>query len=181
MRGLADWALWFGVAVTTAFAQTEPALNAALREQVLMVRKPGLLGTELQTTIYRPPGAGPFPVVLINHGKSPGNPHFQPRQRYERQAREFLQRGYMVLVPMRQGFAQSTGSYIGSGCNVEGNGLAQAEDVRAVLEYLKTQPDADLGRILVVGQSHGGLTTLAFGTFHYPGVRGLVNFAGGLR
>lgn len=32
-----------------------------------------------------------------------------------------------------------------------------------------------------MGQSHGGLTTMAFGTLAYPGVRGLVNFAGGLR
>jgi hypothetical protein len=35
--------------------------------------------------------------------------------------------------------------------------------------------------VLVLGQSHGGLTTLAFGTKNYPGVMGLINFAGGLR
>ncbi|WP_394789451.1 dienelactone hydrolase family protein [Rhodoferax sp.] len=158
-----------------------PALNIALREEVLMVQTPGVFGGQLQTTLYRPPGEGPFPLVVLNHGKAPGDPHFQPRQRYEEQAREFLQRGYMVVVPMRQGFAQSTGSYIGGGCNVESNGRQQAKDVVTVLDYLHGVRDADTSRILVVGQSHGGLTTLAFGTLNYPGVKGLVNFAGGLR
>jgi hypothetical protein len=32
-----------------------------------------------------------------------------------------------------------------------------------------------------MGQSHGGWTTLAFGVLNYPGVKGLVNFAGGLK
>nr|WP_315236479.1 CocE/NonD family hydrolase [uncultured Albidiferax sp.] len=164
-----------------ARAQADVPMNTALREEVQMVKKDGVFATELETTFFRPPGPGPFPVVLINHGKAPGNPRFQPRQRYELPAHEFLQRGYMVVVPMRQGFSKSTGSYIGGGCNVESNGAVQAEDVVSVLNYLKTVPDADTSRVLVVGQSHGGLTTLAFGALNYPGVKGLVNFAGGLR
>nr|WP_315244608.1 CocE/NonD family hydrolase [uncultured Albidiferax sp.] len=164
-----------------ARAQTEPPLNTTLREEVQMVKKAGLFTIELETTFFRPPGAGPFPVVIINHGKSPGNTKFQPRARYEAPVREFVQRGYLVAVPMRQGFSKSSGSYIGGGCNVESNGRVQAEDVAAVLAYLKTVPDADTSRVLVVGQSHGGLTTLAFGTLSMPGVKGLVNFAGGLR
>jgi dienelactone hydrolase len=162
-------------------AQTEPPPNTALREEVQMVKKTGLFTIELETTFYRPPGTGPFPVVIINHGKSPGNPKFQPRSRYEAPAREFLQRGYMVVVPMRQGFSKSSGSYIGGGCNVESNGRVQAEDLASVLAHLQTVPDADASQVLVVGQSHGGLTTLAFGTRSSPGVKGLVNFAGGLR
>ncbi len=172
----AIWAAGLG-----AYAQTEASLNSALREDVRMVRKEGLFNTELETTFYRPPGAGPFPVVVINHGKAPGDPRFQPRQRYEVSAREFLQRGYMVVVPMRQGFSKSTGSYIGVGCNVESNGRVQAEDVVAILSYLKTVPDADTTRVLVAGQSHGGLTALAMGALNYPGVKGLMNFAGGLK
>lgn len=175
--GLVVLLVW-GISV---HAQTEPPLNTALREEVLMVKKEGLFATELETTLYRPPGTGPFPVVVINHGKSPGDPRFQPRQRYEAQAREFVQRGYMVAVPMRQGFSKSTGSYMGVGCSVQSNGRVQADDVTTILAYLKARPDADTRRVLVVGQSHGGLTTLAFGTRNEPGVKGLVNFTGGLR
>lgn len=176
---------WFALgwaACTAALAQPAP-LNAALREQVVMVRKgSGLLSTELETTLFRPPGDGPFPVVVINHGKESGNPRFQARARYETAARAFLERGYMVVLPMRQGFSKSTGAYIGGGCNIESNGRAQAEDVVAVLGYLRGLRDADSSRVVVIGQSHGGLTAMALGALPPPeGVRALINFAGGLR
>ena len=153
-----------------------------MNETVVMVPKKGFLFTaQLETTIYRPDGDGPFPIVVINHGKARGAPHFQDRYRPLRAARYFLQRGYLVVVPMRQGFSKSTGMYIGAGCDVESNGHVQAEDVQTILDYLATLPYADKSNILVIGQSHGGWTTLAFGTIKYPGVKGLVNFAGGLR
>ncbi|GKS94977.1 CocE/NonD family hydrolase [Acidovorax sp. SUPP2825] len=159
-----------------------PELDATLREQVVMVRKgEGPKAIELETTVYRPPGAGPFPVVVINHGKSKGDTHLTARQRYLAAARVFVERGYLVVIPMRQGFAQSTGAYPGTGCDVERNGRKQAEDVQAALAYVRRLPDADSQRIVVVGQSHGGLTTMALGALNPPGVRGLINFAGGLR
>jgi dienelactone hydrolase len=164
-----------------AAAQTAE-LDASLGETVQMIpKKAGSLTFELETTIYRPDGDGPFPIALINHGKAFGDPRLQKRYRPAVAARYFLERGYAVVVPMRQGFSRSTGDYVIGGCNVERNGRTQAEDVRAVLDHVATQPWADMGRIVVVGQSHGGWTTLAFGTHNYPGVKGLVNFAGGLR
>jgi dienelactone hydrolase len=157
-------------------------LNRTLNETVLTVPKEGIVfSVELETTIFKPAGAGPFPVVVINHGKFLGDVRHQGRYRPLMAARYFLQRGYVVVVPMRQGFSKSTGNYIDAGCNIESNGLEQAEDVRVVLDHVTAQPYADRNNIIVLGQSHGGWTTLAFGTFNYPGVRGLVNFAGGLR
>lgn len=167
-----------GLAAPPAFAQ---ALNTSVNEQVVMVaKKTGLFSIDLETTIFKPDGDGPFPIVVINHGKAFGDPKFQARYRPSA-VRYFMSRGYVVVVPMRRGFSKSTGSYIGGGCNVESNGVAQAEDVKDVLEYVTAQPYADKNRILVAGQSHGGWTTLAFGTVNYPGLKGLVNFAGGLR
>jgi dienelactone hydrolase len=96
-------------------------------------------------------------------------------------ARELVQRGYAVALPMRQGFSKSTGFYIDSGCNLAGNAVAQAEDVKVTIEHFSTRPDIDTKRVVVMGQSHGGLTTLALGTMQLPNVVGLVNFAGGLR
>ena len=168
------------LAAGAAFAQA-PETDSALHESVQSIRKPGMFAIELETTVYKPEGDGPFPVVVINHGKASGDPRFQPRYRPAVAARYFLQRGYAVVVPMRQGFSASGGSYIGGGCNVESNGRVQAEDVKAVFDYLVAQPWVDRERMLVVGQSHGGWTTLAFGPQNYPGVKGLVNFAGGLR
>ena len=168
-----------GLPAPSVFAQ---ALNTSLNEQVVMIaKKTGLFSIELETTLYKPDGDGPFPVVIINHGKAYGDPKFQARYRPGSAARYFMSRGYVVVVPMRRGFSKSTGSYIGGGCNVESNGVAQAEDVKDVLDYVTAQPYADKNQILIAGQSHGGWTTLALGSLKYPGVKGLVNFAGGLR
>ena len=157
-------------------------LNKELNEAVVMIPKPGFLFTaQLETTIFKPDGEGPFPIAIINHGKALGDPSTQPRYRPIRGARFFMQRGYVVVAPMRQGFSRSTGAYVGAGCNISENGLAQAEDVQAVIQYMAAQPYADKNNVLVLGQSHGGWTTLAFGTLNYPGVKGLINFAGGLR
>lgn len=156
-------------------------LDARLGEAVTMVPSGGFTEPELEVTVYRPQGDGPFPVLVINHGRAPGNAKLQPRYRPALAAREFVQRGWAVVVPMRQGFSQSGGSEISAGCNVHSNGLQQARSVRRTLDWLATQPWADVSRNVVMGQSHGGLTTLAYGTAPHPGTRLLVNFAGGLR
>ncbi|WP_296223660.1 dienelactone hydrolase family protein [Ralstonia sp. UBA689] len=168
--------------LASAHAQDTPSDPSGIREEVVEVPKSaGIFTVKLETTIYKPEGDGPFPLIVLNHGKAHGNPSFQSRARYSAQAAALVARGYVVAIPMRQGFSKSGGAYIGGGCNVESNGLVQSEDVVAALDYLTRQPYVDRDRIVIMGQSHGGLTTMAFGTIAYPGVRGLVNFAGGLR
>ena len=60
-------------------------------------------------------------------------------------------------------------------------GQTQADDIQAVLTALKKQSWVDAEHIVIAGQSYGGLATLALGTRQIAGVRGLLNFAGGLR
>lgn len=158
------------------------ALDAALNERVVMV--PAAFGSntvELETTIFKPPGNGPFPLVIMNHGKALGNPRNQNRDRFVVLSREFVKRGYAVVIPMRKGFSRSSGDYIDRGCDMTAHGQTQADDLQATLDYLRSQPWADSERVLVAGQSYGGLTALAFGTRPYPGVKGMINFAGGLK
>ncbi len=158
------------------------ALDSTVNEQVVMlpVQENGQ-SFQFETTIFRPPGEGPFPLLLMNHGKERGNPANQKRDRFLALSREFVKRGYAVAVPMRRGFSQSNGDYREFGCNMKDNGQEQADDIVAALDALVKQPWVDRSRIVVAGQSYGGLATMAFGTRHYPGVRGLLNFAGGLR
>ena len=171
--------MWAASVICFAQALT---LSTALNEQIIMLRVgEGWGSTELETTIFKPNGDGPFPLVVINHGKANGDPRFQERARYLVAANALVERGYIVVVPMRLGFSKSGGAYINPGCNITSNGLVQAEGIREVLAVLVKRPDVDAQRIVVMGQSHGGLTTMALGTMNFPGVRGLVNFAGGLR
>jgi dienelactone hydrolase len=117
----------------------------------------------------------------MNHGKERGKPATQKRDRFLAMGREFVRRGYAVAVPMRKGFSKSEGVYTDFGCNMHDNGMLQAEDIEAALRSLTKMSWVDHDRVIVAGQSYGGLATMAFGTRQFPGVRGLLNFAGGLR
>ena len=172
------------LALLTSAGALHPSIAtpADMHEQVVMVKVGrGLSAVELETTLFRPAGAGPFPLVVINHGKQVGDPALQERARFLAASREFVRRGYAVALPMRLGFSKSSGPYVSAGCNLTTNGELQAGWVDGALQWLRRQPYIDGERILVVGQSHGGLTTLALGTRKIEGVRGLVNFAGGLK
>ncbi|MDQ1918835.1 dienelactone hydrolase family protein [Massilia pseudoviolaceinigra] len=161
--------------------EQELPLDYRLNEQVIAVPAGPSRLSELQTTVFRPNGAGPFPLLIINHGKESGEPRKQTRERFIYMATAFVKRGYAVLVPMRRGFAGSTGSYADHGCNMTANGYAQASDVLDTIDFARRQSWVDPARIVVAGQSYGGLATIALGTRDVPGVRGLINFAGGLR
>jgi dienelactone hydrolase len=160
----------------------EVTLSTSLNEQIVMVMSgSGATAGALETTIFKPPGAGPFPLVIMNHGKDPGDPHLQKRDRFVVLSREFVKRGYAVMVPMRKGFAKSSGEYADFGCNMADNGYLQADDLQIALDYAQRQSWVDKNRVVVAGQSYGGLAAVAFGTRRFSGVRGTINFAGGLR
>lgn len=152
-----------------------------LGESIVAIKNNRLFAVDLETTIFKPEGEGPFPVVIINHGKSLGNNRLQERERAIVATRQFMQRGYAVVLPMRQGFSNSGGAAVGEGCNIAGNGEAQADDIHAVMKWVTQQPWADAQRMIMLGQSHGGLTTLAYAQDPHPGVKFIVNFAGGLK
>jgi dienelactone hydrolase len=158
-----------------------PVVDASLNETVISVPSGDVT---LETTVFKPDGPGPFPMVVFNHGKMPGDTHDQARARPLALAREFVRRGYVVVAPNRRGFAKSGGEYAGNGCDVEANGFSQASDVAATVTYMDQQPYVDKTHVVVAGTSHGGLVTMAYGArdaLEATGVRGLINFSGGLR
>lgn len=99
--------VWLGCQGPAAIAQE---LDTSLGEQVFMVPAGGFSEPELEVTVFMPPGPGSFPVIVINHGRAPGNAKFQARYRPVLAVREFIQRGYAVMAPMRQGFGNSGGN-----------------------------------------------------------------------
>jgi dienelactone hydrolase len=164
--------LVWGTHLAAAAAEDPP-------ESVVFVRRSHFpLDAELETTVYRPAGNPPWPLVVINHGSiGYANPHQQERYRPIPLARFFLDRGYLVVAPMRQGFSKSTGVYSWN-CDHATYARRYAGDIAAVIDHFVRAGEARTDQVLVVGQSNGGLVTLGYAASN-PVARGVINFAGG--
>lgn len=165
----------------------EPA--GKLHEQLWWVpmEQPKGRGTvHLETTVYRPDGSGPFPLAILNHG-SPADADARrrrPRERYLEQSDWLVAKGFVVVVPMRRGYANSEGDWAEGykTCNdpdYVDAGFTTANDIGAVLKYFQSQTFIDPKRAIVVGQSAGGFGTLAVASRNLSGVLGVINFDGG--
>ena len=135
----------------------------------------------LETTLYLPDGEGPFPLVVINHGKGDKDAHLHSRFRAAHASEFFTQLGYAVALPMREGFAGSTGWERANACEMEKTGIEQAKSIQSAINYLTQQPYVDNTRIIVVGYSYGGFASLAYGAeFPHKNVKAIINFSGGI-
>lgn len=145
-------------------------------------------GLTLAGYIYSPPGDGPFPAVLWNHGSEP-NPGGGPQ--FDSVAAVFVPAGFVVFAPMRRGHSDSQGEYIRESIQNEsarhGNAAgirlgaqlletSQVDDQLAGLAFLKRQPFVDTTRIAVAGCSFGGIQTL-FGAARNAGYRAAVSIS----
>jgi dienelactone hydrolase len=100
------------------------------------------------------------------------------------QAEELARRGYVAVVVMRRGYGTSHGTWDESSgrCDAADHERAareSARDLRAALRTLRTRPEIDATRVIVIGQSAGGIGTLALAADPPPGLVAVVNFAGG--
>jgi len=168
----------------TVSREAENASKIFLNEQVIWVPMKSVSGeVRLQTTIFKPDGSGPFPLAIINHGANFDDVRsgaLRYRQRYSAQSRIFVDWGFAVAIPMRRGYGSSGGAAVIS-YSIDSFGLENAKEIEAVIEFMGKQPYIDTGRMLLVGQSAGGLTSLAYGSLGRPAIKGIINFAGGLR
>lgn len=161
-----------------------PEIGAA-RRQLWLVPLPHerLL---MHTIVLRPPGDGPFPLAVINHGSnqnSVARASFD-LSAYHKLAYWFLAHGYAVALPIRPGHGATGGPYFEDQGRCEEahyrkSGLATADSIQAAVDYLTAQPFIRKSGVLVVGQSAGGWGALALASRNPPMVKALINFAGG--
>ncbi|PMS18514.1 hypothetical protein C0Z18_16390 [Trinickia dabaoshanensis] len=154
-----------------------------MNERIIRVPVQASPPISLEVTVYMPAhsaGGGFFPLALINHGAS-HDPANAPRVGDPFIPWYFLSRGYAVAMPMMRGYAHSYGHTMSHGCDVLAIGGDAAKDIRKALDAVKDLPGIDTTKIVVAGKSMGGWNTLVFGASNPPDVKGLLNFAGGVK
>ena len=143
------------------------------------------VGYDLAARVYRPSGAGPFPLVVINHGTPPDKAKLPDiKLGYSKAASWFVAHGFMVVVALRPGFGSSSGTYLEAAGTCRNEDFVAAGRRTAAIEAsivtaAATLPGADPRRIVVVGQSAGGYGAVALADAPPPGVLGVISFAGG--
>lgn len=147
----------------------------------------------LEVVIFKPAGPGPFPTVMFNHGSTGrgNNPAlFNSTWTSTGFAKFFTDKGWLVAFPQRRGRGKSDGLYDEGfetnrsqySCNPELSlpGVDHAlADMDAAVEYLLARPDVDAKRMVIGGQSRGGILAVAYAGTRPQQFIGIINFVGG--
>ena len=151
------------------------------------VRIPSANGYTIAATILRPQGEGPYGVVLLNHGV----PGAEPARKtvswkdFSAVAPVFARRGYVVVMPIRRGFGATGGEMAEdagpcSNPNYQRAERNAADDVMAAYDYAQRLPYVNPDRMILAGQSAGGVVSVyTAGTRQPRGLVAVLGFASG--
>jgi len=168
----------------------ESLLPGLIREPTFVsITLPDGVQERLEALTVRPDRPERFPLVLMVHGTprySSRRSHMSPAA-YIGPAVAFASRGYAVVSIMRRGFGRSDGPYAeeyatGATCgNRDYLRVARisAEDVLGAVAALRAEHWVDPDRVVLLGQSTGGLAVTAAAAATPPGLVGILDFAGG--
>jgi dienelactone hydrolase len=182
-------------AISTRAAPAAPAAaaipavlptNLRLIQEDVRIAAPG--GYDIAATILRPEGKGPFGVVVLNHGV-PGSADEREKESaaadFNASAPVFARRGYVVVMPLRRGFGATGGPFAEDAgpcrrpdyMRAENNA---ADDVMAAYNYARGLPYVDPNRMILAGQSAGGIVSMfVAGTRAPQGLIAVLGFAAG--
>jgi dienelactone hydrolase len=178
---------WLGVqaALAQSVLGTQGAVGQPNRRQQWLVPSPDA-ATSAHALLFRPPGAGPFPLALIAHASTQNalRRAQMPQPEYQALAAFMVARGFAVLVPERLGHGETGGKYLEdqSGCDqadFSRAGRASAEQIRLAFDYLRQQPFIRKDGAVVLGHSAGGWGALALAAENPQGLSAVIVFAPG--
>jgi len=191
--------LWVAGAAAQGVAPTsaqEEVFRITVKKSILASSDVDIPVHVFKPTVTDPnAGLGPWPVVIFSHGRS-GSPAGRAAMKAPLAAnsdavRYWHARGYAVVSALRPGYGENTREdpedhgvrWSGGTCNGQADfaktTAAATLAMRSVHAWVVEQGWVAKNRILLVGQSVGGLTTVAACGQNWPGVMGCINFAGG--
>ena len=161
-------------------------LDASLREEIHSVPV-AAVDAKIVVTTYRPRAWGPFPWIVMSHGTAPTPEANRTIGRYRslNPIREWVRRGYAVIVPVRRGYGASGGEKFGDSYGTCARpdfrraGEGAALDLLATIAWARTQSDLDQKRWLLVGQSAGGFASIYTASKRPEGLVAVLAFAPG--
>lgn len=135
----------------------------------------GNIDYDLQGVLFRPPGPGPFPAVILSHGAN-GSATFYAR----RLANEMVAWG---LVCIATNYTHSAGVPIGAPGGPAERGASRANLLRAQMTYelLRTLSYVDMTRVAAHGHSMGAYVTAMLVSANPTDLRVASQTAGGVR
>ncbi len=139
----------------------------------------------LDALVVRLPGEGKLPVALITHGSSVGDGRRATMDWLREWAHDFAHRGWLAVAVMRRGYGGSEGEVADNSgtCAMPDVGRyldAHPDDLEAALRSIAHRPDADMGRVLAIGDSAGGAAVMALAARPSVTLAAAVNVSGGL-
>lgn len=167
-----------------AYAQQEFAAVRLMDEDVRIPVSNG--NYSIAAKILRPDGAGPYGAIVLNHGTavSAEERRTESPDLLLHTAAQFARRGYVVVMPLRRGFGATGGEFAedaGSCRNpdYQRGEAAAAEDVMAAYDYTRVLPYVDGSRMILAGQSAGGVASLYTAARAPEGLVAVLAFAAG--
>lgn len=120
-------------------------------------------GVRLATDLYRPAGAGPYPVVLIR------TPYGSETPEYAHQGQYYVDHGYVLAVQDCRGKYDSEGDWYGK--------RDEAKDGSDAITWLGTRPWSS-GKVGMTGPSYMGMVQYLVADQDNPYLKALVPFVG---
>jgi carboxymethylenebutenolidase len=152
----------------------------------------------LRALLWRPPGKGPFPAILLNHGSGRSREELERLGPYEQQANilgpVFARHGYVFLYLFRRGVGLSANQGISAVDVMNSEFAAHGQDARNTLQlrlleneemsdalsglaFLRALPEVDAREVATIGHSFGGSLTLLLAE-RDPNLQAVVIFSG---
>jgi len=136
--------------------------------------------------VVRPDDGKRHPLALLLHGRGVDADENRRlgRADFPANARYLAARGYAVLIPTRIGYGITGGpdvEYTGP-CQQKSSATAlaaAAHEVSSVLDTARRYGWSDRSRVIVIGDSFGGLIALALAARPPAGLRAVINVSGG--